>query len=114
MCLVNKGHCKGYAGAARIASLFLKLLLVATLRLDKIQDSQSISGQSNCAMCRAKVLCTKVLCTKVLCTKQLCKVIVQSKGIVHKVIMHMVATMRRDQIQDSQCQSCLKTYIGLE
>ena len=49
MCLVNNGHCKGFVGAARIASLFLKLLPVATLRLDKIQDSQSISGQSNCA-----------------------------------------------------------------
>ena len=33
----------------------------------------------------------------------------QSKCIVHKVIMHMVAAMRWDKIQASQRQSCLKT-----
>ena len=33
----------------RDVTLFLKLLLVATMRVDKIQDSQSISAQSNCA-----------------------------------------------------------------
>ena len=72
--MVNNGHCKGYVGAARIASLFLKLLPVATLRLDKIQDSQSISGQSNCAEQR--------YCAQSDCVKQLCKAYVQSKGIV--------------------------------
>ena len=62
--------------------------------------------------CGAKEITTKYV--MVLCTKQLCKVIVQSKGIVHKVIMHMVVAMGRDKIQDSQRQSCLKTYGGFK